>query len=198
MTGNVMTDDEVIDLLTLAAGYDRRTVGDADVEAWSAIALLNGWTFAVARRALVEHFNSSNKPIMPADINTIISAQRKAISARFTENVSPPKELRDNPAAEIAWRRQFAEDYKRRALEAWAEDREPPALAQRSELGELERPQLSAAISDLVGRFQIPSQPRPVVYARARRLKDPAALEQARRELAARRSAALPAPEVTE
>ena len=196
MTANVMTEDEVIDLLTLAAAYDRRTVGDADVEAWSAVALTSNWAFTVARKALVEYFKVNNKPIMPADINAIIGAQRKAIGARFTENVAPPKELRDDPAAEIAWRREFAEDYKRRALAAWAEDRELPALAQRAELGELERPQLSAAVADLVNRFRMPAERPPVVYARARRLNDPAALERARRELDARRPAAAPTEEV--
>lgn len=198
MTTNAMTEDEIIDLLTLAAAYDRRTVGDADVEAWNAVASTSGWTFPVARKALVEHFKTSTKPIMPADINTIIAAQRKAISARFTENVSPPKHLRDDPAAEIAWRREFAEDYKRRALAAWAEDRELSTLQQRAELGELERPGLSAALANVVARVQMPAERRTVVYARARRLKDPAALEQARRELAARPPGPLPASEVTE
>nr|MDQ3578024.1 hypothetical protein [Actinomycetota bacterium] len=50
-----MTTDEVIDLLTLVAGFDQRTVGHADVTAWDLVARLENWTLPVAMRAVVEH-----------------------------------------------------------------------------------------------------------------------------------------------
>jgi hypothetical protein len=115
-----MTPDEVIDLLTLAAAYDRRTVGQADVQAWGALATKCGWNAAHAQRAVLEHFDRSDRPVMPAHINAIIAEITRSIRARFDFCITPPRELADDPRAEIAWRRQFTAEYIDRALDCWA------------------------------------------------------------------------------
>lgn len=171
----MMTADEIIDLLTLAAGYDRRTVGESDVEAWGAMAAKCGWTFPIARRAIVEHFEHSDRPIMPANINTIIDSVRRRIRAQFSEDVNPPRRLRDDPVAEIAWRRKFAEEYTQRALDSWATDGVIPPLEQPKELEERERPALAAAVRSLAARRVVPRAPRP-----ARRVPDRSAERSAR------------------
>lgn len=130
-----MTPAEVIDLLTLAAGYDRRTVGQTDVQAWGAMAAQCGWTSAHAQRAVLVHFERSDRPVMPAHINTIIDETRRGIRARFTESITPPRELADDPRAEIAWRRQYAAEYVERALDAWALGQPIPEPEKPDEIG---------------------------------------------------------------
>lgn len=130
-----MTPAEVIDLLTLAAAYDRRTVGQADVEAWGAMAAKCGWTAAHARRAVLEHFDRSDRPVMPAHINQIIDETTRRIRAKFTESITPPRELADDPRAEIAWRRQYTAEYVEHALDAWAAGQAIPELPKPDEIG---------------------------------------------------------------
>jgi len=57
---------EVSELLTLAAAFDRRTIGEADVEAW--FLLLANVAFEDARRAVLRHYADETRWIMPADV----------------------------------------------------------------------------------------------------------------------------------
>lgn len=75
---------EVIDLLTLAAAYDRRTVGQADVEAWRDAANRGRWTYDEAREALQEHYATSTGFLMPGHITERINRGRRPIG-------QPPK-----------------------------------------------------------------------------------------------------------
>lgn len=79
-----MTPAEVIDLLTVAAAYDRRTVGEADVEAWSDAATREKWTFAEAQEAVKSHYASSAQFLMPGHVTERISRGRRPIG-------QPPK-----------------------------------------------------------------------------------------------------------
>jgi hypothetical protein len=129
-----MTPAEVIDLLTLAAAYDRRTVGQSDVEAWGAMATKCGWTAAHASRAVLVHFERSDRPVMPAHINAIIDEATRGVRSRFTACITPPRELADDPRAEIAWRRQYAAEYIDRALDAWSAGQQIPEPVKPDEL----------------------------------------------------------------
>ncbi len=66
---------QVVDLLTMAAAYDARTIGDADVVAWHAI--LHETDFADAKAALLGHFAESTERLMPAHIRRRVSALRE-------------------------------------------------------------------------------------------------------------------------
>lgn len=119
-----MTPDEIIDLLSVVATYDQRTVGQSDVEAWLDIAEDEHWTYPLARRAVREHHRrGADKPrITPAAITDAIEAARVAIRQKVVRtDVSPPPELRDDPAAEIAWKRVYVADAVAVALNHWAE-----------------------------------------------------------------------------
>lgn len=121
-----MTRDDVIDLLTLAAAYDQRTVGEADIVAWLAVATAESWRYTWARRALVEyHKRGGHKPrIKPADITDILDTKRGAVRKQLLKgDLFPPRELRDDPHAEIRWRRTYAAELVNRALDAWADGR---------------------------------------------------------------------------
>jgi len=151
-----MTPEQVIDLLSLAARFDQRTVGDEDVRAWGLIANEQDWHPRAAARALVDHATVDPTPVRPAHITAILAAVRKEIRSRFTEDVCPPRELTDDPQAEIEWRRQRVATFVAAAFEAWSRREAIPHPAQRHELGETERPQLTRQVRELVAGFSLP------------------------------------------
>ncbi|CRK59046.1 hypothetical protein [Alloactinosynnema sp. L-07] len=175
-----MTEDEVIDLLTLVAAGDRRTVGHADVEVWLGVAEDDGWTFPRARRALREHRRTSTDWVTPAHLCAHITAARKTARSKFTEDVCPPQYLADDPRAEIAWRRQRADRWTEHALDVWADTGTvPDDLPQRAEHGETMRPELGGAVARLARRFGItgagkpqPADPNQHAEARAEAARD--------------------------
>lgn len=69
-----MTRDEVVDLLSLAAARDRRTVGKADVMAWHQD--IGDLPFADAREAIGIHFRESTDWLMPAHVRRIVARLR--------------------------------------------------------------------------------------------------------------------------
>ena len=123
-----MTADEIIDLLSLIAAYDQRTVGEADVEAWLAIAEAENWTWPAAKRAVIEHHRrGSDKPrIRPAHITDTIRQVEETIRRTVLHtDLVPPRELADNPAAEREWCRDYIAEVKAAALAAWADSGDP-------------------------------------------------------------------------
>lgn len=70
-----MTDDEVVDLLTLMASFDRRTVGDADVDAW--LMAVGDLPFDDAKVAVVKHYRESTEWLMPAAVRRAVRAIRE-------------------------------------------------------------------------------------------------------------------------
>ena len=123
-----MTPDEILDLLSLIAAYDQRTVGDADVEAWFVIAEAEHWTWPLARRAVIEHHRrGGDRPrIRPAHITDAIRTVEDTIRRTVLHtDLTPPRGLADDPSAENAWRRQFIGQAKAAALAAWADNGDP-------------------------------------------------------------------------
>jgi hypothetical protein len=151
-----MSPDQVIDLLTLATRFDQRTVGDEDVRAWGLIANEEDWHPMAAARALVEHVKVDATPVRPAHITAILASVRREIRSRFTEDVCPPRELADDPRAEIAWRRRRVVEFVDLAFEAWARREPIPNPPQRRELGETMRPELTAAVDRFETRRAVP------------------------------------------
>lgn len=144
----MMTPAQVIDLLSLAARYDSRTVGQEDVRAWGLIANEQDWHPAAAARAVIEHAKHDPIPVRPAHIKAILDAKTTEIRrALFRTDLTPPRELAEDPLAEIAWRREYTSTATAAALEHWAQTGElPQALPPAPELDSVPRPQLEAAI----------------------------------------------------
>jgi len=95
-----MNHDEIVDLLTLAAVYDQRTGGSADVEGWYAVAQLEHWTFPVAKRVVIEHYSrgADRQRITPAAISDAIrTVRRKAADSFVAPNVPDHIMGRDYP-----------------------------------------------------------------------------------------------------
>ena len=66
----VHTVDDVLALLTWAAGFDRIKRGRMEAEAW--LSILAGFDGAEVRRAITAHYRGSRFPVTPADIVEII------------------------------------------------------------------------------------------------------------------------------
>jgi len=75
-----VTLEEVIDLLTLAAAFDRRNIGETDSIAWHAA--LGDLAFADAQAAVVGHYQDSREFVMPADVRSRVKAARRDRLAR--------------------------------------------------------------------------------------------------------------------
>jgi hypothetical protein len=113
----------MIDVLSLAASFDQRTVGETDVVAWMAVATECGWTFSLACRAVLEHYKHQRTRVMPADVNAILTeARRQAVAAIDTSDLRPPVELRDDPRAEVAWIQATHRQLVGQRLNTWAGD----------------------------------------------------------------------------
>lgn len=69
-----MTPAQTAELLTIVAAYDRRTLGDADVLAWSLA--LDDVDLADAKRAVVAHYRESRVFLMPSDVRALVRASR--------------------------------------------------------------------------------------------------------------------------
>lgn len=88
-----MTLDETIDLLAVAAAFDRRTVGEADAMAWQAA--IGDLDFSDSRAAIVAHYQDTRDWVMPADIRKRVKAMRRDRLERQIV-AAPPAELADN------------------------------------------------------------------------------------------------------
>lgn len=91
-----MTPEEVIDLLTTAAAYDRRKVGEADVLAWHAA--VGDLDYLDSQNAVIGHYTESTEWLMPAHVRKRVKAIRAARVA-LTPVPAPPPELADRAEA---------------------------------------------------------------------------------------------------
>lgn len=109
-------------LLGLAAAYDRRTIGEADVEAWHDV--LGDISFADAKTAVKDHYRESNDWIMPAMIR---KAVRKIRADRINKapQVDPPADM--TPVETIEWLRTT----RRAIADGTYQAPAPPELKQR-------------------------------------------------------------------
>jgi len=96
-----VNEEETAVLLTSAAAFDRRTIGEADVIAWAK--LLRDYRFEDAQEALEAHYASSREWVMPYDIIEgikTIRAKRRAAYVRehgvllMPQGLEPEEELR--------------------------------------------------------------------------------------------------------
>lgn len=140
-----MTKAEVAQLLTIIAAFDRRTIGEADVEAWHLV--VGDLDAADCAEAVRTYFTDSREWLMPADVRKLaIAAERNREGLRrlaqrdaeiAAENGGDPDRkaiTAGGPAPEVsqAMRRSILEGKARRqAREAQAEAERRAHLAQR-------------------------------------------------------------------
>lgn len=87
-----MTPAEAAIVLATASAFDRRTVGEADTEAWALA--LPGVRLEDAREAVVKHYQQTREFLMPSDVNAIVG-RTKAYRRSQAELPNPPRALDD-------------------------------------------------------------------------------------------------------
>jgi hypothetical protein len=89
----IVNEREVLDLLTIAATFDRRKVGEGDVHAWTDSARRGRWTFDEASEAIKNYYarTTSERPfIMPSHITNMVRAEREYESMRYRQESARP------------------------------------------------------------------------------------------------------------
>ncbi|WP_225811284.1 zinc finger domain-containing protein [Streptomyces spinosus] len=84
-----MTPAETAALLSFAAAFDRRTIGEADVLAWQTVLADIG--FEPAKAAVTAHYAVETRWIMPADIRQHVIKQRADTAADIQGPGLPPE-----------------------------------------------------------------------------------------------------------
>jgi hypothetical protein len=85
-----MTPEQIVDLLTTIAAFDRRTVGKGDVIAWHAT--LNDIRYEDALTVVIDHYRQSREWLMPADIrNAVRTLRNKRLEGM--DRIQPPEDL---------------------------------------------------------------------------------------------------------
>lgn len=72
-----LTRNQIIDLLTAITAYDRRTIGEGDIAAWTEAARRAAWTYPDALDAIHAHHAHNPRWIMPGHITEHIRLQRR-------------------------------------------------------------------------------------------------------------------------
>lgn len=115
-----ITPDDLRPVFRVLCGIDGHQRSADDVDAWMLAATAGRWTraqVAAATLALTSGFTGFR--IMPGHMGQQITTDRDRIRTQWY-CPDPPRELADDPPAEIAWRRQAARDFSDRALFALA------------------------------------------------------------------------------
>lgn len=81
------TPDQVVELLQLAAAYDKRTFGFAEKAAWTSAATIGGWTLEEAAQAIQYLQATSTEYLTPAHITAHIQDRRRR--ERITGGTNP-------------------------------------------------------------------------------------------------------------
>lgn len=95
-----MTPEEVADLLTVVSGYDRRTVGPDDVDAWCRVLddlRVPNLGLSECVDAVILHHQESTEFVMPAHILKRVKATRSSTIAKLM----PPKQVDHGAYADV-------------------------------------------------------------------------------------------------
>lgn len=131
-----MKPSEAAMLLGVASAYDRRTVGQADAEAWAAA--LGGLDLNDCRQAIIDHYADSTEWLMPAHIKRAVRRIRGKRCADYGTLPLPPariREMEDGPEFHAAY-----SQWERESWDHIAAGREPEGDV----LPEIEAPKDSA------------------------------------------------------
>ncbi|GAA4680193.1 hypothetical protein [Nocardioides nanhaiensis] len=119
-----MNVSEAAAALSVCSSFDRRTVGEADAQAWAAA--LPDVRFEDARDAIVAHYRETREWIMPADVLRRVRLVRRERLVGIAAP-TPPAALADDPRAEQRWAR-----VARNAIASGATEQEAAATACRA------------------------------------------------------------------
>lgn len=96
----MVTLPEAAQVLTVAAAFDRRTIGESDAQAWASA--LADVPVADAIEAVKQHYSLASEWIMPSHVRARAKTIRTDRVARAGHPPFPP-ELADDPRREALW-----------------------------------------------------------------------------------------------
>lgn len=115
-----MTRAEAAKLLAVLAAYDRRTVGEVDVQVWATAHAETRLTDAI--EAVHRHYRTSSEWLDPNRLRQAVQQLRNGRLERFDErDWTPPAEVADDPRRYVDW--------IRAARAAVADGEQPPVAA---------------------------------------------------------------------
>lgn len=157
-----MTKTEVAQLLTLISAFDKRTVGQGDVEAWHLI--VKDLEPDDCAAAVEHHYKTSRDWLMPADVRSFALAAARtragqAARAKIDAEIAaenPTAELRERPVAALTVGRTIPvgdpERVERRAALRAAAHTTRDRIDAEVEAANEHQERLAAAKAELAGR----------------------------------------------
>ena len=127
-----MKPSEAAMVLGTAVLYDRRTVGQADAEAWAAA--LGDLPLEDCKQAVIRHYSSSADWLMPAHVKDGVRKIRAQRRADYGPLPLPPARIRDlddGPEFNAAYAAWVKDSYRRIGDGLDPETDDPPELVQR-------------------------------------------------------------------
>jgi hypothetical protein len=155
----VINDHEAAQLYKLMTARRPRQgpVTDADLDYLMIMSQDGGWDYRQAVRAFVEHGNNHPGEFFEAGhITQRVKEVRKEIRARWY-CPDPPRELAEDPRAEIEWRRRACDVFTDRNLALWASGQplEKPEVALQLKPVPLTVPQQGDSAERRAARAQV-------------------------------------------
>jgi hypothetical protein len=109
-----LTQDQIVSLLQVAAAYDNRNIGSANVHAWHDAADRERWVFDDAVAAIKAHYAESTTYLLPAHVTQRIRGKRQqpappaAVAALPAGPPAAPERIQgliEQVAARLGWQR---------------------------------------------------------------------------------------------
>lgn len=97
------TTTEAAQVLTIASGIDNRSFTLEVADLWATM-LDDQATVEDLCKAVLTHYTNSTEYLKPAHVNEIVANQRR-VRARDLPDVTPPRDLADEPHREVEWKR---------------------------------------------------------------------------------------------
>lgn len=197
---NPVTVDDFKAVFRVLAGVDGHRRNADDVETWMLAARSGRWTRAqVAAATLVLAPKFTGYRVQPGHMTEQINRNRDRVKAHWY-CPDPPRDMAEDPAAEIAWRRWAANDFADRALLALANgdpvDEVPLLLDEEPARQVIEdgKRRVQRSIEHFAQEHGVFEPPVPAPG----RKRDPEQAAAARREIATARQGDIPAQQDSE
>lgn len=145
-----MTNDEVVDLLSVITAYDNRNATAATVAAWTTASEIGRWSYRLAVEAAHHHFAESTEYLMPAHITQRLRQSRRADSEVFRALPGPPPASDEVRSRAMETIREYAKGFGIRDDLSSAQ-RPPAGSAEDEARRQAALDQLEAARADLDG-----------------------------------------------
>lgn len=92
-----LTLDEANNVLTLAASFDKRTIGELDITMWQQA--LRGLDFEACAAAVIKHYSTTTDYLLPVHISRLVSEQLRELDTAHRIAEADVERQPERPAA---------------------------------------------------------------------------------------------------